>query len=188
MAPPLTNQIVLPGAVIPALHFWGEAPLRSLEFRVLLGVVVFMRWVMMIYTLRTNRIVGTAIMSILSSMMTCLPFVIVLFSFICGVWNLYLAFGILNPPDSLSVVWRMIVLGDIDLWEMDGLPNDLSPARSDDTVCGGSVCGGSEGGGEDDGVCAVRAQGESSAEGEGEDGGGGMDTSHVARYTSTHPT
>jgi len=118
--------------VISILYVGGRAPLRSLEFRVLLGVVVFMRWVMMIYTLRTNRIVGTAIMSILSSMMTCLPFVIVLFSFICGVWNLYLAFGTLNPPDSLSVVWRMIVLGDIDLWEMDGLSSVLQSARYDD--------------------------------------------------------
>lgn len=127
------TQVVLPGVVAAVLQFFGTAPLEHLAFRVFLGVVVFMRWVLMIYTLRTNLTVGTAIMSILSSMMTCLPFVIVLFSFICGVWNLYLAFGILNPPDSLSVVWRMVVLGDLDLWEMDGLDSVVSKSRYDDT-------------------------------------------------------
>jgi len=126
------GPVVLPGSVMLLLQLFGTEPLRYLAFRVLLGVVLFMRWVLMIYTLRTNLVVGTAIMSILSSMMTCLPFVIVLFSFICGVWNLYLAFGILNPADSLSVVWRMIVLGDIDLWEMDGLSGVLEPAKYDD--------------------------------------------------------
>lgn len=52
-------------------------------------------------------------------------------AFLCGVANMYLALGILNPTDSFVVVWRMIVLGDVELWEMDGLSDPLQPARYD---------------------------------------------------------
>mmetsp|Transcript_27823 Transcript_27823/g.64862 ORF Transcript_27823/g.64862 Transcript_27823/m.64862 type:complete len:244 (-) Transcript_27823:180-911(-) len=95
---------------------------RSLwRYGTLLGILVFLKWMRFLIYLRQIRSVGMRILPITTTMFDVGPFCLVLFVYLIGSVNMYYALGIKSFQDSAIMIYRLVVLGDLNLDEFEGV-------------------------------------------------------------------
>jgi len=111
------------GVVNFSLLTLDHASTDLVEFRTAFGVLTFLKWMRFLTFLRQLRSVGLNILPITTTMWDVVPFGLVLSVYLIGSVNLYFALGI-NPSlfDSFMLVYRLVVLGDLDVREFENLP------------------------------------------------------------------
>jgi len=105
--------------VLVYVHHVGVKAKSSPMFCTALGAVVFMKWMLVLREACQFRLLGTHILPIMSTMMSIGPFVLVTSVCICASANLYYAFGLYNAFDSFFMIYRLAVLGDFNLDELE---------------------------------------------------------------------
>jgi len=94
-------------------------PKKSPIFCSNLGAIIFQKWVLMLFELCQFRLIGMHILPIMATMKDIWPFFLVLSMCTGAVFNLYYAFGLHSLEDSFLLIYRLAVLGDFNLNELD---------------------------------------------------------------------
>jgi len=93
----------------------------SALFNTILGTLVFLKWMGFLIYLRQIRSVGVRILPITTTMFDVGPFCLVLCVYLIGSVNMYYALGVQSFQESAITIWRLVVLGDLDLNELEGV-------------------------------------------------------------------
>jgi len=91
-------------------------------FLVTFGLCAFYKWIMILYALTSFRAFGLSIIPILHTMLDIGPFFTVLMFFMFGLVHGYTALCVpgISIAESGLIVYRLGLLGDIDVEELDG--------------------------------------------------------------------
>mmetsp|Transcript_105584 Transcript_105584/g.293983 ORF Transcript_105584/g.293983 Transcript_105584/m.293983 type:complete len:221 (-) Transcript_105584:138-800(-) len=97
----------------------GRDELDAPGYRIVLGTCVFLKWMRLLFSLRQLESVGLKILPILTTMWDVKPFVGVLSLYFIGSVNMLYALGLHSLENAFLIIYRLVVLGDMDLneWE-----------------------------------------------------------------------
>eukprot|EP00928_Gymnodinium_smaydae_P058963 TRINITY_DN4217_c0_g5_i1.p1 TRINITY_DN4217_c0_g5~~TRINITY_DN4217_c0_g5_i1.p1 ORF type:complete len:933 (-),score=111.95 TRINITY_DN4217_c0_g5_i1:379-3177(-) len=90
-------------------------------YNIALGILVFVKWMRLLMSLRLIESIGMRILPITTTMWDVGPFCAVLAVYLIGSANMYYALGIHSFPRCFLIIYRMVVLGDVDLNEMENV-------------------------------------------------------------------
>lgn len=116
--------LLLTGAIIAWTWQDGLETTNSAMYRIMLGFVLSLKWARLLISLRQLKSVGLRILPILNTMWDVGPFMGVLSVYLMGAVNLLYALGRHTLVDSFLIIYRLVVLGDMDLYELE-LGNNL---------------------------------------------------------------
>lgn len=130
------NGVVLAatGGMISWLYDTGFRAKESAVYSSTLGILVFIKWMQLLFSLCQFRFVGFSILPITSAMLDIGPFCVVMAVCILASGNLYYALGIHGPFESFLKIYQMIVLADFNLHDLEDTATVQSSnmhARSD---------------------------------------------------------
>merc|ERR1719440_724614 len=99
------------------MHLWfhGRAAKASVFYNTSFGVVIFARWVKLLFSLCQFQFAGQRILPITLTMLDVGPFVVVMGVCLVATANLYYALGIYGPIRSFVIIWRLIILDDVSI-------------------------------------------------------------------------
>ncbi|CAK0792425.1 unnamed protein product [Prorocentrum cordatum] len=87
--------------------------------RILLAIAVFWSWMRVLYSLRVLKVIGKPMLPILNSMQNMSAFLLVVVFWLGGFSHMYYACGLSQPFSSFMTVFRLAMLGDFELEEME---------------------------------------------------------------------
>lgn len=90
-------------------------------FKVLLGVIIFLKWIRFLMFMRQLRHVGVHILPIITTMWDVGPFLAVLAVYMLGSVNMYYSITTYDLWECFILIYRLVVLGDMELWEMENV-------------------------------------------------------------------
>lgn len=122
------------GMVILFTGLLGEKADESPQYSTVLGVLVFLKWMRLLISLRQLRTIGLRILPITTTMWDVGPFCGVLSVYIVGSVNMYYALGINNLGESFMLIYRIVVMGDVDLYELEGVFNPSMRVGADGVI------------------------------------------------------
>lgn len=97
----------------------GMETVQSPAFRIMLGFVVGLKWARFLVSLRQLKSVGLRILPIMDTMWDVGPFLFVLSVYFLGAVNMLYALGNHTSVDAFLVIYRLVVLGDVHLGELE---------------------------------------------------------------------
>merc|ERR1712113_710777 len=77
----------------------------------------------MLASLRVFKSVGVRILPILATMWDVGPFCGVLGVYLIGSANMYYALGIWDFFESFLIIWRLVIVNDLNMYELEGVHN-----------------------------------------------------------------
>merc|ERR1719424_273928 len=112
----------LQAGVLLSIIFLDESVTEWLAFRASLAMLVFIMWVRALYSLRIYQVLGVPMLPIINAMGQIAPSCGVLLFYLCGFAHGYYTLDIKEDTiESLMVVYRLGLLGDFDMDEMEGV-------------------------------------------------------------------
>eukprot|EP00928_Gymnodinium_smaydae_P033101 TRINITY_DN23808_c0_g1_i2.p1 TRINITY_DN23808_c0_g1~~TRINITY_DN23808_c0_g1_i2.p1 ORF type:complete len:684 (-),score=57.86 TRINITY_DN23808_c0_g1_i2:408-2459(-) len=119
----LFDAIVLSLTGLVNVWTWnlGLEAKSEFSFNIALGILVFIKWMRLLMSLRLIESIGMRILPITTTMWDVGPFCAVLAVYLIGSANMYYSLGIHSFPRSFLIIYRMVVLGDVDLNEMENI-------------------------------------------------------------------
>jgi len=112
--------LVLTGIVIGWTWKSNLETANSPTYRISLGFIVALKWARLLISLRQLKSVGLSILPILSTIGDVVPFMGVLSVYIMGAVNMLYALGMHSLEDAFLIIYRLVVLGDMSLNELEG--------------------------------------------------------------------
>jgi len=114
-------RIILQFCILSAILVFETDVQNYLSFRSALAVLVFIMWVRALFGLRIYQAVGVPMLPIIKCMWKIAPFCGVLVFYLCGVAHGYYTLDIREETiESLMIVYRLGLLGDFDMDELEG--------------------------------------------------------------------
>jgi len=117
-----TSVLALTFAVVS----WNLAYRESINepvYRIIFGLCVYLKWLRLLTSLRQIKVVGLRILPILYTMWDVKPFLAVLIMYIVASLNMYYALNIHTMEDTFLIIYRLTVLGDVNLYELENESN-----------------------------------------------------------------
>eukprot|EP00928_Gymnodinium_smaydae_P039136 TRINITY_DN26803_c0_g4_i1.p1 TRINITY_DN26803_c0_g4~~TRINITY_DN26803_c0_g4_i1.p1 ORF type:complete len:966 (+),score=81.75 TRINITY_DN26803_c0_g4_i1:48-2945(+) len=111
----------LTGVVVQQTYAHGLTAKAYPAYNICLGVLVFIKWMRLLMSLRLIESIGMRILPITTTMWSVGPFCAVLAVYLLGSANMYYALGIHSFTKCFLIVYRIVVLGDMDLYEMENV-------------------------------------------------------------------
>eukprot|EP00928_Gymnodinium_smaydae_P011725 TRINITY_DN14299_c0_g2_i1.p1 TRINITY_DN14299_c0_g2~~TRINITY_DN14299_c0_g2_i1.p1 ORF type:complete len:929 (+),score=117.25 TRINITY_DN14299_c0_g2_i1:38-2824(+) len=140
----MTNSVIfLTGTCVYVVAAWNFEAKESVEFCTSLGVIIFIKWMRLLVSLSTLKSVGLRILPITSTMLDIGPFCAVMGVYLVGSTNMYYALGIYNFPRCFLIIYRLVVMADVDPNELENVwPSQMN--LQDNGYISQSVSPGSE--------------------------------------------
>jgi hypothetical protein len=91
----------------------------SALYSTFLGILVFIKWMLLLKSLSQFRLVGLHVLPIQVALADIGPFVLVTSVCLAGCANLYYALGITDPFSSIIKIYSLVVMEEYDLREME---------------------------------------------------------------------
>mmetsp|Transcript_27793 Transcript_27793/g.86505 ORF Transcript_27793/g.86505 Transcript_27793/m.86505 type:complete len:563 (+) Transcript_27793:2-1690(+) len=108
------------GAIVVLLLVKDGDRLRGkLQFKITLGAILAMTWMRLLSSLRVVEAVGRRIAPMSTTIAEAGPFMVVLLCFLAGSISWYHTLGISQLFESGVILYRLVMLGDIDPYEME---------------------------------------------------------------------
>eukprot|EP00930_Biecheleria_cincta_P097118 TRINITY_DN88843_c0_g1_i1.p1 TRINITY_DN88843_c0_g1~~TRINITY_DN88843_c0_g1_i1.p1 ORF type:complete len:1012 (+),score=168.07 TRINITY_DN88843_c0_g1_i1:95-3130(+) len=102
-------------ALITACFYWGFQLKQIPGIRLVLGIVVFIKWMRFVSSLCQWKAVGLRILPLVTALSDIGPFSAVLCVWFLGAWNLYWALGLQDVWESFYQIFYLVILGEADL-------------------------------------------------------------------------
>jgi len=96
-------------------------------FKTVLAVLAFIRWMKLIDVCKASPGLGGCIRPITMNMWNARPYVAVLLMYLAGCTTAYYSLGIKDLLDSFTLIFRIVVMGDLDMDEIEGYHEVVVP-------------------------------------------------------------